>query len=207
MLLTMSTSISYEQGGRSRQKARTRSLLVDAARQLLAEGVPVTVEAAAERADLSRATAYRYFVNQRALLLAARPEMAALSMLPLDPPADPVERVRLAAQEILRLTIEWEPELRAMLRLSLEPGGSAHDLPLRKGRRLVWFEDALAPARRALGAKRFRRLVAALAGVAGIEALVFHTDIGGLERAEAVALLVWTAESLTAAELGAPRRP
>lgn len=201
----MSTSISYEESGRSRQKTRTRSLLVDAARQLLAEGVSVTVEAAAERAELSRATAYRYFVNQRALLLAARPEMAAVSMLPPDPPADPVERVRLAAQEILRLTIDWEPELRAMLRLSLEPGGSEHDLPLRKGRRVLWFEDALAPARRSLGATRFRRLVAALAGVAGIEALVFHTDMGGLDRTEAAALLVWTAEALAAAELGAPR--
>lgn len=207
-MLIVSMSISDSEGGqgRSRQKARTRRALVDAARQLLGEGVFVTVEAAAQRAELSRATAYRYFVNQRELLLAARPEINAGSMLPDDPPTDPVERVVAAAKEILRLTVDWEPELRAMLRLSLEPGGSQQDLALRKGRRLLWFEDALEPARRQLGPRRFRRLVTALAGTVGIEALVFLTDMAELERSDAVEILTWTAQTLTASELEAPSK-
>ena len=66
---------SYEVGGRTRQKLRTRTAVVDAARALLAEGLTPTVEAAAERASISRTTAYRYFPSQRALLVAAHPEV------------------------------------------------------------------------------------------------------------------------------------
>jgi AcrR family transcriptional regulator len=179
--------------------------MIDSARALLADGSIVSVEAAAERAEISRATAYRYFSNTRELVVAARPEIEALSMLPTDPPDDPLERVVLAAREIMRLTLDWEPELRAMLRLSLEPTATGNDLVLRKGRRLLWFEDALAPARRTLGPKRFGRLVTALAGSVGIESLVFLIDIAGLKRKEAAALLVWTAETLAASELR-PRR-
>jgi AcrR family transcriptional regulator len=201
MVLVMSMSISDLEHGRVRQKTRTRRALVDAARALLGEGANVTVEAAAERAGVSRATAYRYFVNARELVVAVRPEIEAVSMLPADPPDDPRERVVLAARAIMRLTIDWEPELRAMLRLSLDPSNPGHDLVLRKGRRLLWFEDALAPARLSLGPKRFRRLVRALAGAVGIEALIFLTDMAGLSRDEAAAQLVWTAETLVAFEL------
>src|SRR5438105_11171359 len=84
---------SYEVGGRTRQKLRTRTALVDAARALLAEGMTPTVEAAAERASISRTTAYRYFPSQRALLVAAHPETAVESLLPEDPPADVAARL------------------------------------------------------------------------------------------------------------------
>lgn len=88
-----------------------------------------------------------------------------------------------------------------MLRLSLEPTANEKDLVLRKGGRLLWFEDALAPAKRSLGPKRFSRLVAVLASSVGIESLVFLVDMAGLERNEAAALLVWTAETLAGSEL------
>ena len=59
------------------QKGRTRAALVEAARDLVAAGQTPTVEAAAQAAAISRTTAYRYFPNQRALLLAAHPETGA----------------------------------------------------------------------------------------------------------------------------------
>ena len=67
--------------GRTHQKARTRNALVDITRTLLASGRTPTVEEAAEAAGISRATAYRYFPNQRALLVAAHPEIDATSLL------------------------------------------------------------------------------------------------------------------------------
>ena len=85
-------STSYELGGRSAQKARTRQALVSAARDLVAAGTTPTVEDAAEAASISRTTAYRYFPTKRALLLAAHPEIAATSMLPDDPPKGTAER-------------------------------------------------------------------------------------------------------------------
>src|ERR687883_677789 len=54
---------------RPRQTQRTRRALIAAADELFAEGRVPTVAAVAERADVGRATAYRYFPTQEALLL------------------------------------------------------------------------------------------------------------------------------------------
>ena len=84
----MSMSISYERSGRIRQKERTRAALLDAARELVARGEMPGVEEAAETAGVSRATAYRYFPNQRALLVATHPEIEATTLLGEDAPAE-----------------------------------------------------------------------------------------------------------------------
>jgi AcrR family transcriptional regulator len=115
-------TIPYEQTGRRNQKARTREALVAAARELLGRGVTPTVEEAAAHAAVSRTTAYRYFPNQRALVGAAHPEIDRASLLPDDPPDDPEERLALVVAETTRIVLDWEPQLRAALRLSLEPG-------------------------------------------------------------------------------------
>lgn len=80
----MVMAVPYESTGRSNQKARTRTALVAAARELLAGGATPTVEDAATHGGISRTTAYRYFPNQRALLLAAHPEVQQRSLLPPD---------------------------------------------------------------------------------------------------------------------------
>ena len=107
--------------GRVHQKARTRDSLIRATRQLLAAGDTPTVEQVAAAASISRATAYRYFPNQRALLVASYPEIADSSLLGPDPPADAAARLEIVAEAIARQAVEHESELRAMLRLSLEP--------------------------------------------------------------------------------------
>src|SRR5262245_12054774 len=135
--------IPYESSGRTKQKGRTRQALVEAARRLLAAGSTPTVEAAAEAAGISRTTAYRYFPNQRALLVAAHPEIQHRSLLPEPAPPDPYARLDLVLDEFLRITVEWEPQLRTSLRLSLEP--EADLPPLRQGRAIGWIEDALTP--------------------------------------------------------------
>ena len=70
----MNMSIPYEAVGRTRQKERTRDALVAAARELVAQGTTPTVEEAAAAASISRTTAYRYYPNQPALVVAAHPE-------------------------------------------------------------------------------------------------------------------------------------
>ncbi|MBD0330541.1 MAG: TetR family transcriptional regulator [Thermoleophilia bacterium] len=196
-------SIPYERTGRTAQKARTRNALVAATRELLAAGVTPTVEQAAAAAAISRTTAYRYFPNQRALLVAAYPMIEASSLLGADPPADAEARLETVVREQLRLTVEHEPELRAMLRLSLDPD-PAHrgELVLRKGRAIGWIEDALAPLRAELPDDELRRLVLAIRSAVGVEALVWLTDIAGLSRDEAVELMSWSALALLRAALG-----
>jgi AcrR family transcriptional regulator len=193
----MGMSTPYELTGRTHQKARTRAAMVAATRQLLAEGVAPTVEQAAERAAVSRTTAYRYFPNQRALLLASYPELDMPSLLEVDAPADPAARLELVTESIARQLLEHEPELRAMLRLSLElPPPDKAALPLRKGRVIGWIEDALAPLSGRLPAAELRRLVLAIRATLGIEALVWLTDIGGLSRDEAADLMRHSARAL-----------
>ena len=194
----MGMSTPYELTGRIQQKARTRGALLAAMRELLAEGVTTpTVEQAAERAGISRTTAYRYFPNQRALLIASYPGLEAPSLLDNEAPADPAARLEVVIESITRQVLEREPELRAMLRLSLEsPPARKEALPLRQGRAIGWIEDALAPMREAMSEADLHRLVLAIRATIGIEALVWLTDIGGLSREQAADLMRSSARTL-----------
>ena len=196
----MSMSISYDRTGRTAQKARTRAALIGATRQLLAAGGTPGVEEAAEAAGVSRATAYRYFPNRRALLLAAHPEVEATDLLGDDAPDDAHERLDRTIEALIRLTVDTEPELRTMLRLSLEPGPE-QELLLRQGRAIGWIEAALAPLQAQLSAPELRRLVLAIRAACGIEALVWLTDVARLSREEAATLMRWSAQGLLKAAL------
>ena len=130
------------------QKRRTRAALVASARELVAQGRTPSVGAAADAAAISRATAYRYFPNQRLLLVAAHPETAARTMLGDHPSHDPAERLDEVVQAFTALIVDTEPQQRTMLRLSLDPDPvSREDLPLRQGRAIAWISEALEPVR------------------------------------------------------------
>ncbi len=171
---------AYESSGRTAQKRRTREHLVAVIRDLLAEGVTPTVDQVVQRSGVSRTTTYRYFPTQQALLLAAHPEIEQVTLLGPDAPTEPRARLEIVLEEHLRILLDWEPQLRASLRASLEPGS---DQPaLRGGRAIGWIEDALHP----LGRARARRLAVAIRAVAGIEPYVWLRDIAGLSAAQAV---------------------
>lgn len=199
----MDIATPYELTGRTHQKARTRAAMLAAARELLVEGVTPTVERAAERAAVSRTTAYRYFPNQRALLFANYPELEVPSLLDGEAPADPFARLELVIESVGRQLIEHEAELRTMLRLSLEsPAPSPGTLPLRQGRVIGWIEDALAPVRDRMSAAELRRLVLAIRAAFGIEALVWLTDVGGVSSEEAVEIMGSSARTLARSAIG-----
>ena len=190
-------SIPYELTGRSNQKMRTRSALIDAARQLLAEGVTLTVERTADRASISRTTAFRYFPNQRALLVATYPQLDEQSLLGPGAPEDPVARLDAVVQLFTRQILKFEPELRAQLHLALEPGPKRPDeLPLRQGRVIGWIEEALSPLRKLIPEPERHRLVLAIRATTGIEALVWLTDVAGISRREAVDIMRSSAHTL-----------
>jgi AcrR family transcriptional regulator len=189
-------SISYDRTGRTQQKARTRDALIAATRRLVAQGTTPTVEQAATAAQISRATAYRYFPNQQSLIVAAHPEIEASSLLPPDAPDDPAARFQAVIEAFTQLVADTEPQQRTMLRLSLEPDAAKHDTLLRKGRAIGWIEEALRPLRGQLSAKELRRLVLAVRSATGIEARAWLTDIAGLSSREATELIRWTAHAI-----------
>ena len=190
-------SIPYELGGRTQQKQRTRQALIAAARDLVTDGVTPTIEDAAVAASISRTTAYRYFPNQAALLVAAHPEIEADSLLPEHPSDDPAQRLDAVIDAFNRLIIDTEPQQRTMLRLSLEPDRTRQSPQLlRQGRAIRWIEEALAPLRNQMPEVELQRLVLAIRSATGIETLVWLTDVAGLTRDEATDVMRWSAAAL-----------
>ncbi|NUR71033.1 MAG: TetR/AcrR family transcriptional regulator [Hamadaea sp.] len=190
-------SMPYEATGRVGQKARTRQALVDATRRLLADGQTPQVEEAAEAAGISRTTAYRYFPNQRLLLMAAHPEISPDSLLGPDAPATLPDRLDAFMAAFCEYNFTWEPQLRAALRVSLEP--EAERPTLRQGRAVRWIEDALAPLRETHPELDVHALAVAIRSAVGIEALIWLLDVAGYGHAEAARTVRETARALVAA--------
>ena len=198
-------STAYELNGRTNQKRRTRDALVAAARSIVAEGRTPTVEEVAEEAAISRTTAYRYFPSQRALLAAAHPETAVESLLPDDPPEDVAARLDIVIAAYTQTILDNESQQRTMLRLSLEADPEERSqLPLRQGRVIKWLEEALAPLQPQLPRSEVHRLAIAIRSATGIEALSWLTDVAGLSREDATALMRWSAHAMLDATIAGP---
>ncbi|TCC30635.1 TetR/AcrR family transcriptional regulator [Kribbella sindirgiensis] len=195
-------STAYEQSGRTRQKQRTRNDLIAAARELITQGGSApTVEEAAAAASISRTTAYRYFRSQAELLAAAHPEVELTSLLPAGSGDDPETRLLAVVGAFIEMLLKFEPQQRTMLRLSLEPSSQPDQLPLRQGRGIGWFEDALAPARDRLSEAAVHRLAIAVRSAVGIEALVWLVDVAGLSRDDAADVMLSSARAIVRAAL------
>lgn len=187
-------STNYLESGRARQKQRTRDQLVAAARELIGSGDTPRVEEAAEAAGISRTTAYRYFASQAELLAAAYPETSATSVLPDPAPAAVDDRVDAVAGFVIDRVQETEAQQRTMLRLSLSD--ESGELPLRQGRVIPWFVEALAPMADEIGEQGVHRLAVALRAACGIETRVWLSDIAGLAPAEVSQLQRWMVHAL-----------
>jgi len=200
---------------RANQKERTRSAVVAAATQMLREGIRPTVAEAAERARVSRATAYRYFPTQEALLV---------EVSQVNPAAEPVEQwlAQLEGGEAeerlrgllatfnpiaLREEVTMRSGLRSYLDAWLESRREGVEIPaVREGRRMRWLDEVLAPVRRQLPPARWKRLRHALALTLGIEAMVVMKDVCHASDSEALAALDWAAQALLRAALEEARK-
>jgi AcrR family transcriptional regulator len=193
----------YEESGRIRQKQRTSTALIAAARALISQGHTPTVEDTAIAANISRTTAYRYYPSQAALLAAAHPEIEATSLLPANPPEDVADRLDVVVKAFTTLIAETEAQQRATLMISLQlDPTTAPRLPLRQGRAIGWIGEALAPLRGTIPDDDLARLVMAIRSAIGIEALVWLTDVARLSRSEAASLMQWSAQAMLDAAIG-----
>ena len=193
----MGMSVPYEGTGRVNQKLRTRDALIAATRELLAQGATPTMEGAAAAAAISRTTAYRYFPNLRALLVAAYPHIEQRSLLGPEPPQDPAARLAIVAEDQTLRILTYEPEMRAVLRLSLDADSEGGPkLPMNRGLRIGWIEDALTPLRGQMPDDELRRLIYGIGATLGIEAFVWLTDIAQLSREDAVTVMRTNANAL-----------
>jgi AcrR family transcriptional regulator len=183
-------------------KARTRRLMLQAATQLMQSGITPSVTEVAEAAEVSRATAYRYFPSQAALVQAVVDEALGpiLSWQSGDP--DPRKRVKdLLATAMPRID-EFEATFKAALKLSLDQwaqrqaGTLGNEPRFTRGHRVDLLRDVTAPLEGKISASKRDRLAQALSLVFGVEVLVVLKDIWGLSAAEAQGVAVWAAQAL-----------
>jgi AcrR family transcriptional regulator len=191
---------------RTKQRARTRQAIVRAAGALLARGGKPTLEEIAEEAQVSRATAYRYFPGLDGLLSEAAVDLLmpdAGDLLGSQAPSDPFERIALVDETIDAACRKREVPLRLMLAKMLErsidrqPGQP----PLRQNRRGPMIEQALASLEPRLGRDRMQRLVRALTMIVGTEGFLALTDVAGLGADDAREVRRWAIDALVGAAL------
>ncbi len=184
--------------GRANQKLRTRQALIDAAIALRDEGQNPTVAQVAERAMVSRATAYRYFPSTEALIseTAADREMKPLESF-WRPGDDPVKGIGLAANALNKLLIDDEIGLHVMERsfMSVWLDSETHE-PLRPGRRMSYIEPIVDSLKDVLSPRARKRLKQALSIVIGTEALIAVRDISGASVEESLDTAAWAARAL-----------
>jgi AcrR family transcriptional regulator len=191
---------------RSGPQRRTKAALLAAAAELLRSGEVPSVAQAAEAADVSRRTAYRYFPTQERLLTEAaleslRPGIEA-SFASIE--TDPEARIEAAVRAMQESAAMNEGLLRTMIRLSVERGveAPAGGAPAVRGsRRVDWIESALAPVRTRLSKPAFAQLVSAVSLCVGAEALIVLRDVRGLDHATAADVSAWSAKALLRAAL------
>lgn len=188
-----------EAGGRANQKRRTRQALINAAMAFRDEGRNPSFAEIAERALVSRATAYRYFSSLEALISETATERG---MLPLErfwcPGDDPADGISRAAREMMKLMLNDEVGLHVMERsfmavwIDNDPGAR----PLRPGRRMKYIEPIVESLKGELSASARKRLAHALSMVMGSEAALAIRDIGGASVDEALGAAAWAAQAL-----------
>lgn len=187
---------------RVNQKRRTRAELLRAAREIIEKGGYPSVAEVADLAEISRATAYRYFSTPEELVREAALDGVA-TQITIAParPDDGIEavekRVDTLVTDVFNMVQENEGVFRALL------GGSATGQnPVRRGgRRVPWLREALSPLEGQLPESKMERLAHGLSLMMGIESLIVMRDICELEPKEAEKVLRWAAKTLLAGAL------
>lgn len=186
--------------GRARQRRRTRRTLLLAAQQLLEEGRTPSVAEAADAAEVSRATAYRYFPSQDALLAEASLLTTTLTVdqvLGADAPDDVEERVALVHRALYDYIRSREAQFRHFLRAELLRGLQDPDAPrTRVGLRVTLLDAALAPLAGRLPPEAVDRLRDALCVLVGTESVIVARDVLHLDHDTAREQLEWACRAL-----------
>jgi AcrR family transcriptional regulator len=200
----MTTPAARTRTGRANQKERTRSAIVEAARGLIRSGTEMTMPQVAQAAQVSEATAYRYFPDLFSLVQEASVGLwpdPAEALAPVAASTDPVERIGFATEFLLRRIASFEGGVRAVIAGTMTRPLAAAARP---AQRFGLIDHALAPVADRLSTADptgWAQLRRGLAVVVGAEAYFTLTDLCGLPRDDAIASAAATARTLVAAAL------
>ena len=175
--------------------------------RLMQDGVIPSVSDVAQAAQVSRATAYRYFPTQAALIQAAVDEALGPILAWTSESGDAEERVTQLVTFAYPRMEGHEATLKAALRLALDQwarrhaGLSGDEAQMVRGRRIGLLHSAIRPLKGRLARSGYERLTQALSLVFGTEAFVVLKDIWGLDRKRAEEVALWTCHALIQAAI------
>ncbi|CQD72344.1 TetR family transcriptional regulator [Yersinia enterocolitica] len=182
-------------------RARTRRLLIDTAMSMYEQGAFPSITEVANAAQLSRATAYRYFPTQSALVSAMVDEI--LGPILAWQPTQPDARQRIA--ELLSFAyprmLQHEGVLRAALHLSLQQWADNRSNPnneekLIRGNRKRLLKLAVEPLEGKLTPAALQRVIHAFSLIYGSEVFMVLKDIWHLDDAGIQDVTQWMGKAI-----------
>jgi AcrR family transcriptional regulator len=177
--------------GRQKQKLKTRDKILSSAQALMEQGVDFTLEDIAKKADISRATIYRYY--SRVDVLAAE----AVLDLNTKSSEEILEEVRhLELKEAIfaiqdyynNLTIDYEAGFRKYMSVILNADQSKK---MRGARRKKTLKKLFKEKASHLSSSERENLANLATVLMGIEAFVVTKDVCSLDNNESKKVLTW----------------
>lgn len=185
----------------SKAQKRTQQRLVNAAMQLSESGALPTLTEVAAQAELSRATAYRYFPTQSALV-AAMVEQSLLPIIEWDPQhSDADQRISELLSFAYPRMLEHEGVLRAALQLSLQQWSEKRRDPhtqetLVRGNRKQILKRVVEPLESRLSPAAIQRIMHAFSLIYGSEVFMVMKDIWHVGDDEIQNVTQWMAKAI-----------
>ena len=182
-----------------------QKVMRDTAMRLMQGGQVPSVMDVAEAAEVSRATAYRYFPSQASIIQAAVNQALGPILDWSSESEDAAERIYDLFSSAYPGMLAHEPLHRAALRLALEQwarrhAGTAGDEPrVIRGNRKGLLAAAGSPLKAKLGRQTYENLMQSLSLILGIEAIIVLRDLWGLDAKQVERVALWAAHALVAA--------
>ena len=188
-------------------RASTFKLLLDTAMDMIQkDGHIPSIAEVATSANVSRATAYRYFPSRSALITSVVDASLGPVRQLTDDALDGRQRVHGVFKKTFPRFREYEPQLRAAVQLALEQwalqrAGLLEEEPYRRGHRVNILAHALAPMKKQLSPAVRERLHRGLSVLYGIESYAILRDMWELGDRELEKTVMWMVDALIDASL------
>lgn len=179
--------------------------MLETAMGLMEQGLIPSVSEVAEAAEVSRATAYRYFPSQSAMIQETVEEALGPILEWSSDSDDPEERISDLIGFAYPRIDTYEATHKAVLKLAIDQwtrgkaGTLGDEAPLVRGNRKALLAKTLEPLEDRLSPQAFDRLAQSLSLIFGTEALIVLKDIWGLDGDRAGQVAVWASLALVRA--------
>lgn len=179
--------------GRVNQKAKTKTNILEAAREMMQKEKLITLEDVAKKANISRATIYRYYSNIDILITEASLDIhhkspddffEEVKNMPL------ADRIFYIQKHYNQLAQKHEVEFRRYLSAVLSESITSKK-KLRGARRVKSLNNVLKPFKNDLDSVTFNKLITAASVLMGIDSLIVCKDVCDLNNEETNDTLQW----------------